>query len=143
MAGQMMIQVDERLEGRSSPAAGLEPMICVVDDDASLLRALHRLLGGGGFSVATFASAEEFLEFPDRTHAACLVVDVHLGGCSGFELQEQLAATGSRIPILFITARDDAPTRERARLAGAFDYLRKPFDGELLLGSIRRATGRG
>lgn len=126
-----------------SSASGRKPMVCVVDDDLSLLRALQRLLGGGGFSVATFASAEEFLDFPGRARAACLVVDVHLGGCSGFELQEQLAATGSRIPVLFITARDDAPTRERARLAGAFDYLRKPFDGELLLVAVRRATGRG
>jgi FixJ family two-component response regulator len=118
-------------------------MVCVVDDDLSLLRALQRLLGGGGFSVATFSSAEEFLDFPGRARAACLVVDVHLGGCSGFDLQEQLAATGSRVPVLFITARDDAATRERARLAGAFDYLRKPFDGELLLVAVRRATDRG
>lgn len=116
-------------------------MICVIDDDASLLRALQRLLVAGGFSVETFGSAEDFLVSEHRSAADCLVLDVHLGGLGGFELQERLVAAGRRIPIVFITAYDDAVTRERARRAGAVDYLRKPFDDESLIGAINRAIG--
>jgi FixJ family two-component response regulator len=112
--------------------------VCVVDDDASLLRALQRLLGAGGFTVETFSSAERFLESAQRD-AACLVLDVHLGGLSGFELHDELVASGARIPVVFITAHDDPMTRERARRAGAVDYLRKPFDEESLIGAVRRA----
>ena len=118
-------------------------MVCVVDDDVSVLRALRRLIGAGGFDVETFVSAEDFLEFPRRGRAVCLVLDVHLGELSGFELHERLLASGSRVPVLFITALDDAATRERARQAGAVDYLRKPFDDDMLLGAIRRAVRCG
>lgn len=121
----------------------MPPVVCVVDDDVSLLRALQRLLSAGGFGVTTFSSAEEFLQAPSRGDVACLVLDVHLGGLSGFELQERLVASGSRIPVLFITARDDAPTREQARRAGASDYLRKPFDDELLLAAVHKAIRHG
>jgi len=114
----------------------------VIDDDVSVLRALERLLRGSGFGVATFSSAEEFLEASMCSHVGCLVIDVHLRGLSGFDLQERLAAEGCRTPILFITGRDDAPTRERARLAGAVDYLRKPFDEARLLAAIRQALDR-
>ena len=110
----------------------------VIDDDASLLRALRRLIAAGGFRVCTFSSAEDFLESA-KGAPACLVLDVHLGGLSGLDLQEQLLASGRRIPVVFITAHDDAATRERARRAGAIDYLRKPFNDESLLAGIRRA----
>lgn len=122
---------------------GRSPVICVIDDDASVRRALQRLLVAQGFTVEVFASAEDFLESDYRTTAACLVVDVHLGGMSGFELHDQLIALGARIPVVFITAHDDAPTRERARQAGAAGYFRKPFDGELLIRAILTALGRG
>ena len=121
------------------PDPSAAPLVCVVDDDASLLRAMHRLLSVGGFHAVTFDSAEAFLEYPSRARAACLVVDVHLGALSGFDLQARLAASGSRVPILFITACDDVLTRERARRAGAVDYLQKPVDDEVLLGAIQRA----
>jgi two-component system response regulator FixJ len=125
---------------RSSPAQPPLPLVYVIDDDASLLRALRRLLGAGGFRVCTFSSAEEFLE-SERATPACLVLDVHLGGLSGLDLQERLIAAGRRIPVVFITAHDDAPTRERARRVGAIDYLRKPFNDESLLAGINRAIG--
>jgi len=118
------------------------PVVGVVDDDLSLLRALRRLLGSAGFGVTTFASAEEFLVSSERSAVACLVLDVHLGGESGFDLHERLAAAGSRVPVLFITARDDAGTRERARRAGAADYLCKPFDEARFLDAIQRALDR-
>ena len=117
------------------------PLICVVDDDASVLRALRRLLRAGEFAVETFDSAEAFLRSEHRGDAHCLVVDVHLGGLSGLELQERLTAAGTRTPVVFITAHDDAVTRERARRAGAVDYLRKPFDDATLLSAVQRAIG--
>jgi FixJ family two-component response regulator len=127
---------------RSKQESADSPVVCVIDDDASLLRAVTRLLTASGFRVRTFPSAETFLGSVTCADAACLVVDVHLGGLSGFELQERLAAEGCRVPTLFITGRDDATTRERARLAGAVDYLSKPFDETRLLAAIHRALDR-
>jgi FixJ family two-component response regulator len=118
------------------------PVICVVDDDASLLRALRRLLRTGGFRVEVFSSAEGFLLSEQRLQADCLVLDIRLDGMGGFELQEVLAAAGSAVPVVFMTAHDDPSTRERARRAGAVDYLRKPFDEEVLIGAINHAIGR-
>jgi FixJ family two-component response regulator len=111
--------------------------IGVVEDDPSFLRALRRLLSGAGFSVATFASAEEFLASESAGETACLVLDVHLGGMNGFDLQQQLATAGRWIPTIFITANDDSVTRERARSGVA--YLRKPFREEALVAAIRKA----
>ena len=118
--------------------SAVAPLVYVIDDDPSLLRALRRLLGAGGFRVCTFSSAEEFLESA-RSTPACLVLDVHLGGLSGLDLHERLLASGRRIPVVFITAHDDAVARERAHRAGAIDYLRKPFNDETLIAGIKRA----
>jgi FixJ family two-component response regulator len=112
-------------------------MIGVVEDDPSFLRALRRLLSAAGFSVATFASAEEFLASEAAGATACLVLDVHLGGMSGFDLQQRLATAGTPIPTIFITAHDDPVTRERARSGVA--YLRKPFREDALIGAIHQA----
>lgn len=117
------------------------PLVCVVDDDVSVLRALRRLLRAGEFAVETFASAEAFLQSEHRTAARCVVLDIHLGNLTGFDVHERLAASGSRTPVVFITAHDDATTREQARRAGAVDYLRKPFDESAFLGAIARAIG--
>jgi FixJ family two-component response regulator len=118
-------------------------VIGVVDDDASILRAVQRLLGSLGFTVKTFPSGEDLLASTCLGHIHCLVLDVHLGGLSGFELQERLSEVPVPIPIIFITAHDDPPTRERARRAGAVEYLRKPFDEHALIGAIDKALGRG
>ena len=113
------------------------PAVCVVDDDASLLRALKLLLRAAGFTVGAFGSAEEFLVAAHTGPPRCLVLDIHLGRLSGFELHERLMSTGMAIPTIFITAHDDAITRERARAGVA--YLRKPFREDALLGAIREA----
>jgi FixJ family two-component response regulator len=114
--------------------------IAVVEDDPSFLRALGRLLGAAGFTVAPFASAEDFLASHSTAAMSCLVLDVHLGGMSGFDLQQRLAAAGAPIPTIFITAHDDPITRERARSGVA--YLRKPFREDALIGAIRQALDR-
>jgi FixJ family two-component response regulator len=118
------------------------PLIYVVDDDLSVCRALRRLIQSAGYRVETFASAGEFLDASPEGRTACLVLDIHLGGMSGFELQEQLAATRAAIPIIFITAYDDASIRERITRSGVTAYLRKPFDEGVLLDAIRTAVGQ-
>ncbi|MEX2222470.1 MAG: response regulator [Candidatus Rokuibacteriota bacterium] len=120
------------------------PMISIVDDDRSVRRALRRLVGSAGYLVETFASAREFLSStPATTRTACLVLDIYLDGMTGFELQEQLAADRVAIPIIFMTAHDDASTRDRIRRSGAAGYLGKPFDGRALLDAIHRVAGPG
>jgi FixJ family two-component response regulator len=112
------------------------PVIAIVDDDASVRRSLHRLVQAAGYTVETFASGREFLEWLPGGQAACLVLDVHMDGMTGFELQKRLA-----VPIVFITAHDDAATRERITKSGASGHLWKPFDEHAVLGAIRRAVG--
>ena len=118
------------------------PVIVVIDDDASVRRALQRLLQSAGFTVETFATAREFLDVDYWAQTACLVLDIHLPGMSGFELAEYLAVSGVPIPIVFITALDDVSTCERANRAGAVGYLRKPFDQGTLIEAISRAIGQ-
>lgn len=120
----------------------MSAVIGVVDDDSSVLRALTRLLGTAGFTVRTFGSAEAFLA-QDHSGIDCLLLDVHLGGLSGFDVQERLVGAHASIPIIFITAFDDPVTRERALKGGAVAYLPKPFDEQSLLGAIESALGRG
>ena len=110
----------------------------IVDDDTSLLRALGRLVRAAGFTVKTFTSAEEFLDFDQRVPFRCLVLDVRLGGMDGFELHERLRARGGAPPVIFITAHDEVDNRERARRAGALELLRKPLDDAALVDAIHR-----
>jgi FixJ family two-component response regulator len=114
-------------------------LACVLDDDASILRVVQRLLNARGFAVAAFSSASEFLR-ADHEDLACLVLDVHLGASDGFAVHERLTSSGWRIPVLYVTGHDDAPMWERARQAGAVDYLTKPFDDESLVAAVSRAT---
>jgi FixJ family two-component response regulator len=108
----------------------------IVDDDASLRSALARALRGYGIRVRTFESAEEFLQRADTAPPECVVLDVHLGGLSGFELQDLLVAAGAAPPIIFITAHDDL-LADRTRREGASGYLRKPFDTSALVALLR------
>jgi FixJ family two-component response regulator len=112
------------------------PLIAIVDDDASVRRSLHRVVRSAGYAVETFASAREYLEWLPRGRAACVVLDVHMEEMSGFDLQERLAA-----PVIFITAHDDVPTRERIEKSRTAGHLWKPFDEHAVLDVIRRALG--
>jgi FixJ family two-component response regulator len=94
------------------------PLISVVDDDLSVCRALRRLIQSAGYKVETFVSAREFLNSSPEGRTACLVLDIHLAEMSGFELQERLAADQAAIPIIFITAYDDASIRDRITRSG-------------------------
>jgi len=117
----------------------MSALVCVIDDEQSVLRALRRLLSTEAFAVEVFLSAEDFLASDHRANASCLILDVNLTGLSGLQLQEQLLSGGGAPPIIFITAYDDKDARERACRAGAVDYLRKPCDDNILLEAVNRA----
>ena len=119
----------------SSPQASARPLIGVVDDDPSVLKALGRLIRSAGFETVTFCSGEDFLARFQQRAFACIVLDIHLGGMSGLDLQAYLADAGIRLPIVFITAHDDLVTREGLESSGQ-RYLRKPVDESGLLGAI-------
>ena len=109
----------------------------IVDDDASLRAALARALRVNGIRVETFGSAEEFLQRDVAGDPECIVIDIHLGGLSGFDLRDLLEANGAAPPIIFITAHDDM-LADRARSGGAFGYLRKPFETQALVALLRQ-----
>jgi FixJ family two-component response regulator len=115
--------------------------ISIVDDDASVRKAIKRLLKSAGFHAEAFASAEEILNSGRLTGTVCLVLDVRMPGMSGVELQERLIALGCAIPIIFITAHADEEDRARALQRGAVDCLQKPFSDETLLNAIAKAIG--
>ncbi|MDF3053360.1 MAG: response regulator [Geminicoccaceae bacterium] len=115
------------------------PLVAVVDDDASFRKALGRLVALWGFRTWTFASAEEYLRVGIASD--CLVLDLHLEGMSGLELQSKLNDAGSKIPIIFVTATDDPVAERRALDTGAVAYLEKPFEEERLLEVIQAVTG--
>ena len=93
-------------------------LVIVVDDNAGLLKSVARLLAHHGIDSRTFASAEALIESGSAQTATCLLLDIHLGGISGIELQRRLAASGSKCPVIFMTANDDEATRNEAVDAG-------------------------
>ena len=117
--------------------------VIVVDDDASIRRALRWQLQILGFGVLDFESAEEFLASEPPTGDACLLLDVYMPGMTGIELCRSLAATGRHLPTILISGRDDQQTRQMMRKAKPIASLLKPFDEKKLLSAIRKALPRG
>jgi len=115
-------------------------LVVVVDDDRSMLRGVERLLNAYGFETAVFSSAEALLYSSATVEATCLVLDIHLGGMSGIELRRRLAADGSTVPVIFMTAFDDEITHREAVEAGCIAYLQKPFQAQSLIGAIKNAV---
>jgi FixJ family two-component response regulator len=113
--------------------------VAVVDDDASVRKALSRLLGSAGYRTVSYASGAEFLETLSSHVPDCLVLDVHMPQMSGIEMLWRLVASGPRLPVVVITADDDPGMRERALAAGAAAYLAKPFSEHLLLDAVAGA----
>jgi FixJ family two-component response regulator len=110
----------------------------IVDDDASIRCSLARVFDAHDIPFATFSSAEEFLRRSARTGPSCMVVDVHLGGMTGFDLYERLASLGGAVcSVIFITAHDEIPAAQFHRGNGPCAFLRKPFDTEALLALVR------
>jgi FixJ family two-component response regulator len=120
-----------------SPTGGT---IVLIDDDESVRKALGRLLRAAGWDVAAFGSAEEYLQAAGPESPACLILDIHLPGLSGLELQERLLAEGRHPPVVFITAYHDEDARAAALRAGAVAFLQKPFEEQALLEAVGRAV---
>jgi len=114
------------------------PLVVVVEDDPASQKTLARVLRAGGYEAALYASAEEFLSSPPRSSPIGLLLDVHLSGMSGLDLQRRLRNEGSTIPVIIITAFDDARSREQAERVGCVAYLRKPCEAETILALLRR-----
>ena len=105
------------------------PTVFVVDDDASVLMSVARLLRSAGYAVETYRSAVEFLQSEsDQPKHGCIVLDIQMPGIDGLDLQEKLGARDDSLPIVFITAHGDVRTAVRAMKQGAVDLLTKPFD---------------
>jgi FixJ family two-component response regulator len=117
--------------------------VFIVDDDPSVLKALRRLLAAAGFEVAAFESPQAFLDRYDPGIPGCLVLDVAMPGLSGMELQQELAARGSALPVVFLTGHGDVPLSVQAMKRGAADFLTKPVDENDLLAAVRGAFERG
>jgi len=120
----------------------LVPIVFVIDDDPSVRKALGRLLKSLRFRVEMFTSAEEFLQQPLPDVPACVILDVHMPGLSGLDLQRTLADSSGGLPIVFITGHGDIPMTVRAMKAGAVDFLAKPFNDLDLLAAVRQAIAR-
>ncbi len=124
------------------PETSGQPIVFVVDDDASVREGLGSLLRSVGWKVKTFASAAEFLRQEPPAEPSCLVLDVGLPGLSGIDLQRELGEADRHLPIIFITGQGDIPTTVRAMKAGAVEFLTKPFLEDELLKSIEQALAR-
>ena len=115
------------------------PLISIVDDDDALRTSLENLIRSVGLRTQGFTSAEAFLSSNHVPETRCLVLDMRMAGMSGLELQRQMAAAKSPIPIIFITAHEDDSQRSQALEAGAVAFLHKPFYEEELLNAIDAA----
>lgn len=118
------------------------PLIAIVDDDESVCRAMSRLVRSLGMETNEFASGREFVDRIETTPSFqpdCVVLDVQMPGMNGLEVQERLASRGNRLPVIFITAYDEAGVRDRALAAGAVAFLHKPFNDELFITTLRQA----
>jgi len=118
---------------------GNDPTVFLVDDDASVRRALTRVLRTAGHEVRAFPSAQAFLAAADLGGLACLVTDLRLPGFDGLQLQQELKRRGQELPLIFISGRADVPTSVRAMKGGAVDFLQKPIESRDLLASVFRS----
>ena len=116
-----------------------KPVVYLLDDEPSMLRALSRLLRMHDFTVRAFERVAEFFEFQRDGAPACLVLDLAMPDLDGLEVQKRLAETHDTIPIIFLTGRGDIPISVRAMKAGAEDFLTKPVDGEELVRAVNAA----
>lgn len=114
-------------------------IVYIVDDDPAIRIAMQALLDSVNIDHEIFASADEFLENESERRSGCLVLDIRMPGLGGLELQEELLARGSPLPIIFITGHGDVPMAVDAMQKGAVDFIQKPFRDQELLDRIREA----
>lgn len=109
------------------------PIVSIIDDDASVRTAIGSLVRSLGFVAHTFESAESFLSSNESTKTSCIVTDIQMPGMSGLELQSRLRDAGNGVPTVFVTAFPEDHLRARAEAGGAIGFLAKPFDGQALV----------
>ncbi len=121
------------------PMSSITPIVFIVDDDVSVRESLELLIRDEKWKPETFASAQDFLEYPRKRVPSCLVLDLSLPGLNGLELQKQLATEHIGMPIIFITGHGDVPQSVQAMKAGALEFLTKPINNDALVSAIRNA----
>src|SRR5262245_45854568 len=119
-----------------------KPLVAVVDDDASVRKAIRRLLIASKLSVEVFSSGEEFLASLSSKLPDCLVLDLHMPGLTGLDVQRQILRAGLNLPVVIITAFDEEETQAQCLSAGAAAYLQKPLDDQILLDAVAEAVRR-
>ena len=115
------------------------PILFVIDDDASVRKSLSRLLRSAGYTAETFSSAEEFLHREHFDGVGCILLDVKMPGLSGMDLQQELNRADYHMPIVFMSGHGDIPMSVEAMKKGAVDFLPKPFDDKHLLQAVENA----
>jgi len=115
-----------------------KPTVYVVDDDASMLRGVKRLLREHGYDSVLFPSAAAFQKHDDFDEALCVILDIDLNDESGIEVRHRLADAGISLPVIFITGKDNHATRMAAQASGCIAFLTKPFTANALMDPIRR-----
>ena len=115
------------------------PVVRIVDDDESIRRSLSGLLQSVGLSFIAYGSAQDFLASDSPDTPGCLVLDVHLPGLSGLDLQKELVGTDRALPVIFLTGLGDIPMTVRAMKSGAVEFFTKPLNGPTLLEAVRNA----
>lgn len=119
-----------------------QPIVHVVDDDASVRTALTRLLKAAGHMVRAWTSADEFLQGGAHDAPGCILLDIRMPGMSGMELQQALVQFHPGLPIIFLTGHGDLANGVLAMKAGAVDFLTKPVEREVLLAAVASALAR-
>ena len=117
-------------------------MISIIDDDVCAREATERVIRSSGYTVATYASAEDFLGSDRVNDTSCLITDVHLPGLTGVELYRRLRANGFAAPTIFVTGHPDETTRTQALAGGAVAFLTKPVGKRALLDCLKAALIR-
>lgn len=120
-----------------------EGTVFIVDDDPDLLATMVDLAESAGLQAEGFGSAAAFLDAGKKSGDGCLVIDIHMPGMNGLELQQKLKDDRIAIPVIVVTGRGDVPKAVQALKAGAVDFIEKPFSGEMVLGSIHQALEIG
>jgi FixJ family two-component response regulator len=132
----------ERPKSPPEPGGAKEPFVFVIDDDASMRRALTNLFQSVGLAVEVFGSVAEMLQSRLPEVASCLVLDIRLPGLSGLDFQAELVKSSIHIPIIFMTGHGDIPMTVRAMKGGAVDFLTKPFRDQDMLDAVMTAIER-
>jgi len=123
-----------------NPAVSTQGTICVVDDDNSILISLKRLLEGEGYSVRTFTSAHESLEYIGRNAVPVVILDIWMDGMTGMELMAHLCARSPRTHIIFLTGHEDRAAEAVVTQAGAFAFFIKPVESSKFLAAVQKAV---